>query len=175
MHPGEPEETFESAEKAARRAIELDPAMAEPLTVLANLHEMRGDWVEADRLYEKALALDPEDPTSQFWRANNLSRAGYLCRGASAPAARPGPGSDERRRASLARVCSSPQQGQFEPALAAVAKAEELGCRKFRGYFGGLIRLAQGDGPGAVETLEPLFPAARHPDAGATTRGRGAG
>ena len=28
----QPEKTFESAEKAARRAIELDPAMAEPLT-----------------------------------------------------------------------------------------------------------------------------------------------
>ena len=39
---------------------------------------MRGDWVEADRLYEKALALDPEDPTSQFWHAIMLSRAGYL-------------------------------------------------------------------------------------------------
>ena len=75
---GKPEKTFESAEKAARRAMELDPAMAEPLTVLASLNETRGDWVEADRLYEKALALDPEDPTSQFWHAIMLSRAGYL-------------------------------------------------------------------------------------------------
>ena len=75
---GKPEKTFESAEKAARRAMELDPAMAEPLTLLASLNEMRGDWVEADRLYEKALALDPEDPTSQFWHAIMLSRAGYL-------------------------------------------------------------------------------------------------
>ena len=51
--------------------------MAEPQTVLANLHERRGEWVEADRLYDKALALDPDDPTSRLWRANNLSRAGY--------------------------------------------------------------------------------------------------
>jgi hypothetical protein len=41
--------------------------------VLANLHEVRGDWVEADRLYDRAVALDSADPTSQFWRANNLS------------------------------------------------------------------------------------------------------
>ncbi len=75
---GKPEKTFESAEKAARRAMELDPAMAEPLTLLASLNEMRGDWVEADRLYEKALALDPEDPTSQYWHAVMLFRAGYL-------------------------------------------------------------------------------------------------
>src|SRR4029434_7922408 len=74
----QPEETLDEAETAGRRANDLDPAIAEPLTVLANLHEMRGDWVEADRLYDRALALDPEDPTSQFWRANNLSRAGYL-------------------------------------------------------------------------------------------------
>ena len=75
---GKPEKTFESAEKAARRAMELDPAMAEPLTLLASLNEMRGDWVEADRLYEKALALDPEDPASQFWHATSLSQAGSL-------------------------------------------------------------------------------------------------
>ena len=100
---GKPEKTFESAEKAARRAMELDPAMAEPLTLLASLNETRGDWVEADRLYEKALALDPEDPTSQFWHAIMLSRAGYLAEAGRASAACPGPGSDERRTASLAR------------------------------------------------------------------------
>ena len=91
---------------------------------------MRGDWVEADRLYEKALALDPEDPTSQFWRANNLSRAGYLAE------ARP-----HRQRA----LALDPTNGalhrwfalqlgaevEFESALAAVAKAEELGAVDF--------------------------------------------
>ena len=47
-------------QRAAR--MELDPDMAEPLTVLANLNEMRGDWVEADRLYDRAVALDPRIP-----------------------------------------------------------------------------------------------------------------
>ena len=103
---GQPEDTLEEAEKAARRANELDPAMAEPLTVLANLHEMRGDWVEADRLYDKALALDPEDPTSQFWRANNLSRAGYLAEARSHRPARSGPRPDERSRALVVRAAA---------------------------------------------------------------------
>ena len=108
-----PEETFEGTEKAARRAIELDPGMAEPLTVLANLHELRGDWVEADRLYDKALALDPEDPTSQLWRANNLSGPATLPRQRSHPPARSGPRPDERSRALVVRDCSSPQDGRI--------------------------------------------------------------
>ena len=103
---GKPEKTFESAEKAARRAIELDPAMAEPLTLLASLNESRGDWVEADRLYEKALALDPEDPTSQFWHASHAVPGRLPGGGWTPSAACPGPGSDERRTASHARYAA---------------------------------------------------------------------
>jgi TolB-like protein/Tfp pilus assembly protein PilF len=151
-------ETLESSEKAARRANDLDAAMAEPLTVLANLHEMRRDWVEADRLYDKALALDPEDPTSQFWRANNLSSAGYLA--------------EARVHFQRALVLDPTNvavhywfalqlgaEDEFESALAAVAKAEQLGAVKFADVYGGLIHLAKGDRPGAVERWNRYFEA----------------
>ena len=153
---GEPEKTFESAEKAARRAMELDPAMAEPLTVLASLNEIRGDWVEADRLYEKALALDPEDPTSQFWHAIMLSRAGYLVE--AGPHLQRALALDPTNGA-LHRLLGMHYgaQGQFEPALAEVAKAEELGSAAFADLVRGLIRLAQGDRPGAVESWNRYF------------------
>jgi TolB-like protein/Tfp pilus assembly protein PilF len=148
---GKPEKTFESAEKAARRAMELDPAMAEPLTVLASLNETRGDWVEADRLYERALALHPEDPTSQFWHAIMLSRAGYLEEAGPhlqrALTLDPTNGALHRMLGLHYGV-----QGQFGPALAEVAKGEELGSVDFADLFCGLIHLAQGDRPGAVDS-----------------------
>jgi TolB-like protein len=153
---GQPEKTFESAEEAARRAIELDPGMAEPVTVLASLNEARGDWVEADRLYEKALALDPEDPTSQFWHAIMLSRAGYLVEAGGhlqrALALDPTNGALHRW---LGMHYGA--QGQFEPALAEVAKSEELGSAAFADVVRALIRLAQGDRPGTVESWNRHF------------------
>jgi TolB-like protein/Tfp pilus assembly protein PilF len=153
---GEPEKTFESAEKAARRAMELDPAMAEPLTLLASLNEGRGDWVEADRLYEKALALDPEDPTSQFWHAIMLSRAGYLAEAGQhlrrALAVDPTNGALHRWLG-----LHYGAQGQFEPALAELAKGEELGSVAFADLVRGLIRLEQGDRSGAVESWNRYF------------------
>src|SRR4029434_1777745 len=122
----QPEETLDEAETAGRRANDLDPAIAEPLTVLANLHEMRGDWVEADRLYERALALDPEDPTSQFWRAIMLSRAGSLEE--AGPHQQRGLALAPRNGA-LHRMLGIHYgaQGQFERAIVEVAKGEELG------------------------------------------------
>ena len=154
----QPEETLDEAEKAGRRANDLDPAMAEPLTVLANLHEMRGDWVEADRLYDRALALDPEDPTSQFWRANNLSRAGYLAEARS-----------HRQRAMALDPTNAAvhlwfalqlgADGEFESALTAVAKAEEHGGVNFADGYGGMIHFAKGDRPGAVERWKRYFEA----------------
>jgi adenylate cyclase len=153
---GQPEKTFEGAEKAARRAIELDPGMAEPVTVLASLNEARGEWVEADRLYEKALALDPEDPTSQFWHAIMLSRAGYLVEAGPhlqrALALDPTNGALHRW---LGMHYGA--QGQFEPALAEVAKSEELGSAAFADVVRGLIRLAQGNRPRTVESWNRHF------------------
>lgn len=59
------ESTFDRAEAAYRRAIELDPTLANALTNLANLlqrmHGPEAD-VEAEELYHRALRVDPEQP-----------------------------------------------------------------------------------------------------------------
>jgi TolB-like protein/Tfp pilus assembly protein PilF len=154
---GEPEKTFEGAEKAARRAMELDPAMAEPVTVLASLNEIRGAWVEADRLYVKALALDPEDPISQHWHGVMLSRAGYLREARShlqrALALDPTNGA-VHRWVGMQRGA----QGEFEPALAEVAKSVEQGSSvAFADLNRGLIHLAQSDRLAAVESWNRYF------------------
>jgi TolB-like protein/Tfp pilus assembly protein PilF len=155
---GQPEDTLEEAEKAARRANDLDPAMAEPLALLANLHEMRSDWVEADRLYDKALALNPEDPTSQFWRANNLSTAGYLAE-ARAYFGRALVLDPTNAALRIWVALQLGADGEFESALTAVAKAEELGAVKFADVYGGMIHFAKGDRPGAVERWKRYFEA----------------
>lgn len=49
------------AERAARRAIELDPDNASALVALGNVHRDRREWDEAENTYLHALTLDPEN------------------------------------------------------------------------------------------------------------------
>jgi hypothetical protein len=107
-------------------------------------------------LYEKALALDPEDPTSQFWHAVMLSRAGYLVE--AGPHAQRALALDPTNGA-LHRWLGMHHaaRGQFESALAEVAKSEDLGSDVFANVVRGTIRLAQGDAPGAVESWNRYF------------------
>jgi tetratricopeptide (TPR) repeat protein len=62
----EDESTLDRAEAAYRRAIELDPKLANALTNLGNLRFRRGDSKEALDLYTKALALDSEQPEAWY-------------------------------------------------------------------------------------------------------------
>ncbi len=62
----EDESTLERAERAYRRAIELDPTLASAITNLANLRHRLGDVQEAVRLYRCALQADPEQPEAAY-------------------------------------------------------------------------------------------------------------
>jgi TolB-like protein/Tfp pilus assembly protein PilF len=68
------------SEKAAHRAIELDPTLAEPHAVLGNASEQRRDFLESEAAYRRALQLDPDDVTSNFWFAIMLFSEGYTRR-----------------------------------------------------------------------------------------------
>jgi TolB-like protein/Tfp pilus assembly protein PilF len=63
---------------AARRAIELDPTLAEPWAV-QGLAAGQGntDQLAARAFFDKALAIDPDDITTNFWFGLNLLRCGY--------------------------------------------------------------------------------------------------
>jgi TolB-like protein len=63
-----PDEAFALAERAALRARELDPGIGLAWGVLAHVAERRGDFIEALRLQEEAIARDPADPTGYLWR-----------------------------------------------------------------------------------------------------------
>jgi tetratricopeptide (TPR) repeat protein len=62
----EDENSYEAAEAAYRRAIALDPTLANALTNLGNLMFKRERLEEAERLYVNALKLDSEQPEAHY-------------------------------------------------------------------------------------------------------------
>jgi len=66
------------AEAAARRAIELDPNLADGYAQLALALDGRGHLAEAEDLYAKALALDPNNPDALHLYSRLLAGVGQL-------------------------------------------------------------------------------------------------
>jgi tetratricopeptide (TPR) repeat protein len=62
----EEEGTFDAAEEAYRRAIQLDPTLANALTNLGNLMFKRDRLLEAEELYRRALKLDSDQPEAHY-------------------------------------------------------------------------------------------------------------
>jgi eukaryotic-like serine/threonine-protein kinase len=60
-----------------RRAMELDPTLAEPHAALAVLKEVADwDWAGAEAEYRKAIALNSNDATSHHWYSTLLQNLG---------------------------------------------------------------------------------------------------
>ena len=67
----------------ARRAIALDPRLAEPWAVLGLTAPLSGaGLIESREDFEKAIQLDPDDITTNFWFGLALVRCGYNRAGA---------------------------------------------------------------------------------------------
>jgi tetratricopeptide (TPR) repeat protein len=70
---------FLKAAAAARRALQLDSALAEPHTVLGAIKsDNERDWVGAERELRRAIELDPNYPTAHHWYALQLCYLGRL-------------------------------------------------------------------------------------------------
>ena len=66
-------EDYAKARAAAKKAIELDPALADPhaaLGLIAMNHDW--DWATAEREYKRAIELNPNYPTAHHWYAEYL-------------------------------------------------------------------------------------------------------
>ncbi|MCI4316903.1 MAG: hypothetical protein L3J96_00050 [Thermoplasmata archaeon] len=62
-------EALERAEVLARRALQLDPGLAEAHVALGPVLYNRYDWSGAERELERALVLDPGNVNAHFWLA----------------------------------------------------------------------------------------------------------
>jgi TolB-like protein/tetratricopeptide (TPR) repeat protein len=71
-----PREAYPKAEAAARRAIELDPALAAPHATMGYiLTYYHMDWSRSDEAFKRALAADPDYATAHQWYGNLLTVA----------------------------------------------------------------------------------------------------
>jgi len=75
------EAAYDSAERAARRAIALDPRSAEAHASLGEiLANGRWDWAGAEREFQTAIALDPDYATAHQWYGELLAGMGQVPR-----------------------------------------------------------------------------------------------
>jgi TolB-like protein/Tfp pilus assembly protein PilF len=73
-----------AAEDEAAQAIELDPRLAEPHAALSILYALQGRWMESRAAIERALAIDPDDVTANFFLGVQYINTGYTARGCEA-------------------------------------------------------------------------------------------
>jgi TolB-like protein/Tfp pilus assembly protein PilF len=73
---GRPEELRPKVISAARKAVELDPELAEAHVLLAEMQKDQWQWAEAEAEYRRALDLNPSDAIAQNGFADWL-----LCQG----------------------------------------------------------------------------------------------
>jgi TolB-like protein len=70
-----------ATEREAALATQLDPTLAEPYAALAAVYGQRNRYVEARVATEHALALDPDDITTNFWSGVDHINTGYTAQG----------------------------------------------------------------------------------------------
>ncbi|MGH7710883.1 MAG: protein kinase domain-containing protein [Gemmatimonadaceae bacterium] len=70
------EEALRRAEVAARRAILIDPTLAEPHASLAFVSQVRRDWTAAEQEFRRAIALNPRYASAHQWYATFLIERG---------------------------------------------------------------------------------------------------
>ncbi len=64
------------AKASARKAIELDSAIAEPHAVLGLVYQTELDWLQSETEFRRAIELEPGEPTSHFWLGITYSATG---------------------------------------------------------------------------------------------------
>ncbi|MCI4567421.1 tetratricopeptide repeat protein [Lysobacter sp. CFH 32150] len=66
----------------AREALALDPTLAEPYAAMGlSYGKLRGGYLKQREAFDRALQIDPDDVTSNFWYGLSLIMTGYHERG----------------------------------------------------------------------------------------------
>jgi TolB-like protein len=71
-------EEWGQANSFARKALALDPDLAEALAVMGDLTRGKGAWQEAETYYHRAIALEPGSVTGPLWYAEFLMDVGRV-------------------------------------------------------------------------------------------------
>jgi len=61
---------------AAQKALEIEPQSSEALIITANYNQFHCNYSAAARQFQRAIELNPQDPTAQHWYGIMLSEAG---------------------------------------------------------------------------------------------------
>ena len=68
--------TWNEAEPAARKALDLDPDIAEAYGVLGTFAQTRFEWSRAEDLFLEGIRRDPQSATANYWYAEFLEIVG---------------------------------------------------------------------------------------------------
>jgi TolB-like protein len=129
------ESSLARAERAARRALQLDAANAGAEVALANVVRDRWEWDAAETHYLRALEIDPDNAEAHQQYAEHLAQIGRL---------------DEALRSAHRSVALDPTaairvfvlayileiNGRYEESIAAYERAIELDPALLRAHFG---------------------------------------
>jgi TolB-like protein len=80
-HPEAIATALAAVEREAQLATQLDPTLAEPYAALGVAYEQRDRYLDGRPAMDRALALNPEDVTANFWAGVNAINVGYTARG----------------------------------------------------------------------------------------------
>ncbi|HEY7161291.1 MAG TPA: protein kinase [Acidobacteriota bacterium] len=72
---------LEKGSAAANKALELEPTLAEAYVSLAATRELEWDWKVSEKLYRKAIELNPNYPTAHQWLGELLVQDGRIDEG----------------------------------------------------------------------------------------------
>jgi TolB-like protein len=111
---GNQNEDFPRSNRAARKALELDPTLAHPHAVLGS-NEMQYDWDFAggEAEFKKSFELDPNDATARQWYADDIGMIGG------------------REQEALAEVNLAHELDPLSPVISRVAASVRVSARQY--------------------------------------------
>jgi TolB-like protein/Tfp pilus assembly protein PilF len=139
------------AEDAARKAIALDPKIAEPWAVLGRSYGEQRRFLEAREAFARALELEPDDAVANYWYGVALIMQGYTREGR----ARLDRGlvlDPEQPNAELWRGLELSYAGDQEAAQRSVERARDLGL-SFAVYGQSEVARAKGEYRQAIDYM----------------------
>ena len=71
-----PREAFDTAKRAARQALQIDPDLGEGYAALAHVRLHDWDWIGLDQEFQRALELSPGYAIAYYWYAEYLMATG---------------------------------------------------------------------------------------------------